>query len=68
MNAQNEIKLMADTASGVCEYDFAQDERTLSFQDFYRSLATLKDGETIFCEVTEEEYAKIALEYGISKY
>jgi hypothetical protein len=68
MNAQNKIKLMASTAHGVCEYDFAQDEKTLSFDDFFESLATLKYGDILFCEVTQEEYDKIALNYGIFKY
>lgn len=62
------LQLMADTANGcfvVESFDNYNECNVGSQVEFYKSLDSLKDGETICASVDEEMFQKIYEEYGI---
>lgn len=58
------IKVAADTATGVYTVE-SFDASPLSQEDFYASLHSLEDGQTIYAELDAAMAEKIQAEYGI---
>jgi hypothetical protein len=58
-------QLAADTINGVYVCENPTDQEILDSEMFYKCLADLPEGETIYGLVTDEMAEKIASEYGI---